>query len=98
MADIQQLEDQIVSLSLLEASELVKKLEERLAFRQRLRLLRLLRAAARLRHLRPKRRPSSPSSSRMRARTRSTPSRPYAKSPLLGSRKPRTWSMARPRR
>jgi large subunit ribosomal protein L7/L12 len=30
MADIQQLEDQIVSLSLLEASELVKKLEERL--------------------------------------------------------------------
>ena len=28
MADIQQLEDQIVSLSLLEASELVKKLEE----------------------------------------------------------------------
>jgi len=30
MADIQQLEDQIVSLSLLEASELVKKLESRL--------------------------------------------------------------------
>ena len=30
MADIKQLEDQIVSLSLLEASELVKKLEERL--------------------------------------------------------------------
>ncbi len=30
MADIQQLEDAIVSLSLLEASELVKKLEERL--------------------------------------------------------------------
>ena len=30
MADIQQLEDQIVSLSLLEASELVKKLGERL--------------------------------------------------------------------
>jgi large subunit ribosomal protein L7/L12 len=30
MADIQQLEDQIVSLSLLEASELVKKLETRL--------------------------------------------------------------------
>jgi large subunit ribosomal protein L7/L12 len=30
MADIQQLEDQIVTLSLLEASELVKKLEERL--------------------------------------------------------------------
>ena len=30
MADIQQLEDQIVSLSLLEASQLVKKLEERL--------------------------------------------------------------------
>ena len=30
MADIQQLEDQIVSLSLLEASELVKKLEGRL--------------------------------------------------------------------
>ncbi|MFP5233888.1 MAG: 50S ribosomal protein L7/L12 [Acidobacteriota bacterium] len=30
MADIQQLEDQIVSLSLLEAAELVKKLEERL--------------------------------------------------------------------
>ncbi|HEY2038585.1 MAG TPA: 50S ribosomal protein L7/L12 [Edaphobacter sp.] len=30
MADIQQLEDQIVSLSLLEASALVKKLEERL--------------------------------------------------------------------
>src|SRR5579875_715010 len=30
MADIQQLEDKIVSLSLLEASELVKKLEERL--------------------------------------------------------------------
>ena len=30
MADIQQLEDSIVSLSLLEASELVKKLEERL--------------------------------------------------------------------
>ena len=30
MADLQQLEDQIVSLSLLEASELVKKLEERL--------------------------------------------------------------------
>jgi large subunit ribosomal protein L7/L12 len=30
MADIQQLEDQIVALSLLEASELVKKLEERL--------------------------------------------------------------------
>jgi large subunit ribosomal protein L7/L12 len=30
MADIQQLEDQIVSLTLLQASELVKKLEERL--------------------------------------------------------------------
>ena len=30
MADIQQLEDSIVSLSLLEASALVKKLEERL--------------------------------------------------------------------
>jgi large subunit ribosomal protein L7/L12 len=30
MADLQQLEDQIVSLSLLEASELVKKLESRL--------------------------------------------------------------------
>jgi len=30
MADIQQLEDQIVGLSLLEASELVKKLEARL--------------------------------------------------------------------
>jgi large subunit ribosomal protein L7/L12 len=30
MADIQQLEDQIVALTLLEASELVKKLEERL--------------------------------------------------------------------
>ena len=30
MADIQQLEDQIVSLSLLDASELVKKLEARL--------------------------------------------------------------------
>lgn len=30
MADMQQLEDQIVSLSLLEASALVKKLEERL--------------------------------------------------------------------
>ena len=30
MADIKQLEDQIVSLSLLEAAELVKKLEERL--------------------------------------------------------------------
>jgi len=30
MADIQQLEDAIVSLSLLEAAELVKKLEERL--------------------------------------------------------------------
>ena len=30
MADMQQLEDQIVSLSLLEASELVKKLEARL--------------------------------------------------------------------
>jgi large subunit ribosomal protein L7/L12 len=30
MADMKQLEDQIVSLSLLEASELVKKLEERL--------------------------------------------------------------------
>ena len=30
MADLKQLEDQIVSLSLLEASELVKKLEERL--------------------------------------------------------------------
>ena len=30
MADLQQLEDQIVALSLLEASELVKKLEERL--------------------------------------------------------------------
>ena len=30
MADIQQLEDQIVSLTLLEASELEKKLEERL--------------------------------------------------------------------
>jgi large subunit ribosomal protein L7/L12 len=30
MADIQKLEDQIVSLTLLEASELVKKLEERL--------------------------------------------------------------------
>jgi large subunit ribosomal protein L7/L12 len=30
MADLQQLEDSIVSLSLLEASELVKKLEERL--------------------------------------------------------------------
>ncbi len=35
MADLQQLEDSIVSLSLLEASALVKKLEERLAASRR---------------------------------------------------------------
>ena len=38
MADIQQLEESIVSLSLLEAAELVKKLESRLGVRQRRRL------------------------------------------------------------
>ena len=83
MADLQQLEDQIVGLSLLDAAALVKKLEERLgvsaaaaapvvvaAVRQRVRQL-----------PRQLNRPSSPSSSRMRARTRLTPSRPYAKSP-----------------
>jgi len=34
MADLAQLEEQIVGLSLLEAAALVKKLEERLAFQQ----------------------------------------------------------------
>jgi len=46
MADLVQLEEQIVALSLLEAAALVKKLEERLGFRRRrrLRLRRRLRA------------------------------------------------------
>jgi ribosomal protein L7/L12 len=55
MADIQQLEDQIVSLSLLEASALVKKLEERLGVPLRHRRRAELRQRPRLR-----RRPSSP--------------------------------------
>ena len=38
MADLAQLEESIVGLSLLEAAELVKKLEARLGFRQRQRL------------------------------------------------------------
>ena len=62
MADIQQLEDSIVSLSLLEASALVKKLEERLGVRQQRQLRQPLRAAARRQRHRPKRRLSLPSS------------------------------------
>ncbi len=83
MADLQQLEDQIVGLSLLDAAALVKKLEERLGVSAaaaapvvvaggRARVRRLLRQLSR---------PNSPSSSRMPARTRSAPSRPFAKSP-----------------
>ncbi len=84
MADIQQLEDSIVSLSLLEASALVKKLEERLGVSAAAAVAAPQQAAAQRQQLRSKRRPSSPSSSRMPARIRSTPSRLYAKSPLLG--------------
>ena len=57
MADLQQLEDQIVGLSLLDAAQLVKRLEEKLGVSAA--------AAARERarqQLRRKRRPSSRSS------------------------------------
>ena len=83
MADIQQLEDQIVSLSLLEASALVKKLEERLGVSAAAAVAAAPAAGGggQQQQLRSKRRPSSPSSSRMPARTRSPPSRLYAKSP-----------------
>ena len=45
-----------------------------------------------------RRRPSSPSSSPTPARTRSRSSRRSARSPASASRRPRTWSTARPRR
>ena len=61
MADMQQLEDQIVRLSLLEASALVKKLEERLGVsRQRLHRLQRLAEREQQQRLLSKRRPSSP--------------------------------------
>ena len=86
MADMQQLEDQIVSLSLLEASELVKKLEARLGVSAAAAVAAPAAgggatAAAQPRQRLSRRRPSSPSSSRMPARTRSPPSRLSAKSP-----------------
>ena len=61
MADIQQLEDQIVSLSLLEASELVKKLEARLGVSAAAAVAAARQpAAVRQQRHRRKRRPSSP--------------------------------------
>ena len=64
MADIQQLEDQIVSLSLLEASELVKKLEARLGVSAAAAVAAAPAAGGggARQQRRPKRRPSSPSS------------------------------------
>ena len=62
MADIQQLEDQIVSLSLLEASELVKKLEERLGVSARSRGSRVVAGGGAAAAAPAERRPSSPSS------------------------------------
>ena len=63
MADIQQLEDQIVSLSLLEASELVKKLEERLGVSAAAAVAAAPAAGGGAAAApQPKRRPSSPSS------------------------------------
>ena len=62
MADIQQLEDQIVSLSLLEASALVKKLEERLGVSAAAAVAAAPAAGAARLRLRWKRRPSSTSS------------------------------------
>ena len=64
MADLQQLEDSIVTLSLLEAAELVKKLESRLGVSAAAAAPVMVAGggAARQRRLRLKRRPSLPSS------------------------------------
>ena len=97
MADIQQLEDAIVSLSLLEASALVKKLEERLGVSAAAAVAAPARLAAAVQQrLRLKKRPSSPSSSRMPARTRSRRSRWFVKSRVSASRKRRIWLTALP--
>ena len=97
MADIQQLEDSIVSLSLLEASALVKKLEERLG----------VSAAAAV--AAPAAGGGAAAAAPVEEKTEFTvilkdarreqdqrPSRLYAKSPPSASRKPRTWSTALP--
>ena len=63
MADIAQLEEQIVSLSLLEAAALVKKLEERLGVSAAAAAPVMVAGGARARRLRwSRRRPSSRSS------------------------------------
>jgi len=60
MADLQQLEESIVALSLLEAAELVKKLESVWVFRRRRRPVMVAGGAAAARQPRRKRRPTSP--------------------------------------
>ena len=100
MADIQQLEDSIVSLSLLEAFGSGQKARRapwhiggssQLQPRQQA-------AAAQQRRPRSKRRPSSPWSSRTAARTRSATIKAVREVTALGlQRKPRTWSTALPK-
>ncbi len=61
MADLQQLEDQIVGLSLLDAAALVKKLEERLGVSAAAAApVMVAGGAVRRRRLRSRKRPSSP--------------------------------------
>jgi len=73
MADLQQLEEAIVGLSLLDAAALVKKLEDRLGVSAAAAAPVMVAGGARLRRLpRRRRRPSSPSSSRTWEPTRST--------------------------
>jgi len=61
MADLQQLEEQIVGLSLLDAAQLVKKLEERLGVSAAAAAPVMAPAAERERpRPRPRKRPSSP--------------------------------------
>ena len=64
MADLQQLEESIVGLSLLEAAELVKKLEARLGVSAAAAAPVMVAGGggARRQRLRPKKRPNSPSS------------------------------------
>ena len=96
MADLAKIVDDLSSLTVLEAAELAKLLEEKWGVSA---AAAVAVAAAPARGaappLRSKRRPSSRSSSPPPATRRSRSSRKSARSPASASRKPRTWSKAR---
>src|ERR1700680_1510919 len=99
MADLQKIVDDLSSLTVLEAAELAKLLEEKWGVSAAAAVAVAGPAAGAVQHQLPlKKRPSSRSFSPLPARRRSKSSRKSVPSPASASRKPRTSSKARPSR